>query len=94
MARSRSCIKQSLRGMLKQTVMQRRRETTYRMLAKRHAGLVPCYVCAEHVPLAFASLEHIVPLSRGGTDEMSNLAISHYRCNQLRGNALPIEVCA
>lgn len=29
-----------------------------------------------------ASLDHIVPLSKGGKHERSNLACSHLRCNQ------------
>lgn len=80
---------QHLRGMLKATIMQRRRETTYRMLAKRNGGQVPCFCCGRHVPPQHATLEHIIPRSRGGTDEMSNLSISHRFCNAKRGNAMP-----
>jgi 5-methylcytosine-specific restriction endonuclease McrA len=75
-----------LRGMCKRTIVQRRRETTYRMIAKKCAGKVPCFVCGEHVPYAGCTLEHIKPKSKGGTDDMSNLAISHFKCNQARGN--------
>ena len=31
-----------------------------------------------------ASLDHIVPLSKGGLHERSNLACSHLRCNQIK----------
>lgn len=32
------------------------------------------------------TLEHIVPRSHGGTDDPSNLAAAHLRCNRLRAN--------
>ena len=79
-------VSHQLRGMLKTTIMQRRRETVYRMLAKKHAGIVPCFVCGKHVPRPSATLEHVKPLSKGGTDDMSNLSISHAKCNHRRGN--------
>lgn len=67
-------------------IRKRRRQTLYRMLAKRHAGRVPCFCCGEHVPIEQATLEHILPLSQGGTDDMDNLAISHAKCNHRRGS--------
>ena len=33
-----------------------------------------------------ASLDHVVPLSQGGTHLMSNVRISHLECNVRRGN--------
>lgn len=68
-------------------VRQQRRETIYRMEKKRHYGKVPCFCCGAHVELCDATLEHRVPLSKGGTDDMNNLAISHGACNHARGNA-------
>jgi 5-methylcytosine-specific restriction endonuclease McrA len=47
-------------------------------------GVVPCWVCGEHVAHADATLEHIQPLSEGGNSHQENLAISHDRCNNLR----------
>lgn len=32
------------------------------------------------------SLDHLVPRSKGGTDEVGNLRPSHWRCNIARGN--------
>lgn len=43
-----------------------------------------CAYCgADGVPL---EKDHIVPRSRGGTDRVSNLAVSCRRCNQAKGN--------
>lgn len=76
----------SLRSRLEASVRAGRRETIYRMLAKKHDGTAPCFVCGKHVKEKNATLEHIIPKSKGGTDEMDNLSISHYQCNQRRGN--------
>ena len=68
-------------GMRFGSIRASRRSTIYRMLAKKHAGKVPCFVCGRHVREKNATLEHIKPKSKGGSDEMGNLAISHYQCN-------------
>lgn len=66
--------------------MNGRRETLYKFIGKKNNGTVPCFVCGKHVREKNATLEHIVPLSKGGTDDMDNLSISHYNCNQARSN--------
>lgn len=88
-AKGKRTVSRALKARLDRTILQRRRETIYRMLAKKHAGQVPCFCCGEHVAWADATVEHIVPRSKGGTDEMSNLSISHARCNLIRGDAMP-----
>lgn len=64
---------------------QSRRNQLY-IYFKKTKGWVPCYVCGLHVKAQDATLEHIKPLSRGGTDAWDNLAISHAHCNAERGN--------
>lgn len=56
-----------------------------------------CGLCAEVVdadllwpdPLS-ASLDHVVPLSLGGKHVLTNVQISHLRCNVAKGNRVPI----
>lgn len=48
--------------------------------------MVPCFVCKKHVKRAEATLEHIWPKALGGTNSGKNLAISHERCNTLKGH--------
>ncbi|HSW20120.1 MAG TPA: HNH endonuclease signature motif containing protein [Ramlibacter sp.] len=60
------------------------RTKIYRTVARQLHGLVPCWVCGEPVALADATLEHIKPLSEGGSSHQDNLAISHGRCNHER----------
>lgn len=50
-----------------------------------------CILCDEHLTLAEATLEHIVPVAHGGGDKVDNLAVSHAKCNSKRGT-LPINV--
>ena len=87
MGRKRRLMSPGLAARLEAGMRAKRRETLYRMLGRRNGGVVPCFVCGRHVEARVATLEHIVPLSKGGTDEMENLSISHHRCNQARGAA-------
>lgn len=74
-----------MRARQRRNLLRQRRRTIYRAKLKRHAGRCPCFVCGTHVQLIDATLEHIVPLARGGTDEMDNLDISHEECNRKKG---------
>jgi 5-methylcytosine-specific restriction endonuclease McrA len=56
----------------------------YRTVARQLHGSVPCWVCGVHVPPEEATLEHIQPLSEGGSSHVENLAISHAWCNHQR----------
>ena len=60
------------------------RDKIYKTVARQLHGLVPCWVCGQHVLPAAATLEHIVPLSEGGNSHQANLAISHEVCNGQR----------
>lgn len=53
-----------------------------------------CHVCGEPVDLSLprrsrwgATLDHVVPLVCGGTDDTSNLRLAHLACNSRRGTA-------
>ena len=60
------------------------RDKIYKTVARQLHGQVPCWVCGTHVVPADATLEHIKPLSEGGSSHADNLAISHDRCNNRR----------
>lgn len=60
------------------------RDKIYKTVARQLHGVVPCWVCGEHVLPAAATLEHIHPLSEGGSSHLENLAISHDVCNNQR----------
>ena len=60
------------------------RTKMYRTVARQLHGVVTCWVCGEHVLPEAATLEHILPLSEGGSSHQDNLAISHAQCNHQR----------
>lgn len=50
-----------------------------------------CHLCSEPVDMSAgyneklaATLDHLLPRSKGGTDEESNLRTSHRHCNSMR----------
>ena len=88
MARKTSYI---VKAMLKQNKLRNRKQTIYKFLSKKNNGTVPCYVCNRHVKEKNATLEHIIPLSLGGNDDLENLSISHFQCNQARGNNIDFK---
>jgi len=62
------------------------------LLRRRDGDL--CHLCGA--PMAFpvgtdprndwsATLDHLVPVAHGGTDELQNLKLAHYSCNVRRG---------
>lgn len=67
----------------------KRRRWVRNLLIEKHRGL--CHLCGELVDLRdetgprYASVDHIVPLSKGGADALANLALAHASCNQRKG---------
>lgn len=51
-----------------------------------------CYLCldkfSKHNP---PTVDHILPLSRGGGWELDNLALAHKSCNTFKGNRIFLE---
>ncbi len=45
-----------------------------------------CYLCGQIVPRNQLSLDHIIPLSKGGTHEPDNVALAHFSCNSSKGS--------
>jgi len=48
-----------------------------------------CSLCGDHITdMKDASVDHIIPKSRGGSDALDNLQIAHRSCNEQKGNRL------
>ncbi len=48
-------------------------------------GMV-CGICKGDIPnIADIDVDHIIPLSRGGTSDPDNLQVAHSRCNLQKG---------
>jgi hypothetical protein len=57
-----------------------------------------CQICMKKIDLAVRwpnrnsmSVDHIVPLSKGGTDEAANVRAAHLGCNSRRGNKQGVQ---
>lgn len=51
-----------------------------------------CGICGKPLDMENMSIDHIVPLNRGGTNDISNLRPTHLRCNMLKGNMTDEEL--
>ncbi len=58
---------------------------------QRDNGL--CKICGQLVERSKATLDHIIPLSKGGTHEPSNVQIAHGPCNSSKGAKLIQPLC-
>ena len=48
-----------------------------------------CELCGQQILLQNMTLDHIIPLSMGGKDDMENLQAACFACNQFKSNILP-----
>lgn len=66
------------------------RKWLHRTLIKKYSG--KCALCNESVLLKprghprVATIDHIVPVSRGGADHISNMQLACFECNEKKGN--------
>jgi hypothetical protein len=47
-----------------------------------------CYLCNEKMRYQEATIDHVIPLAKGGKDDMSNYKLTHSHCNLEKGNML------
>lgn len=47
-----------------------------------------CWLCGHPID-GLPSADHVIPRSKGGTDDIENLRPAHARCNYARGNRIP-----
>lgn len=52
-----------------------------------------CYWCNKPVPQRRRHIDHIIPLARGGADDVHNLCCSCATCNRKKNAKLPHEFC-
>jgi 5-methylcytosine-specific restriction endonuclease McrA len=71
-----------------------RRNRHRRIIAKDKPA---CHWCLEDIdyqadwlhPLAF-QIDHVIPLHKGGLDELSNIVAAHRRCNRAKSDKIPL----
>ncbi len=63
------------------------RAIRYKMLKGR--TFVKCHWCDTMIDLNTSTIEHIVPLDRGGLENANNRTLACKPCNEGRGNSMP-----
>lgn len=78
-------------GTLSMTVPTKRRGLSHRkeILLKRDGSA--CFFCGQEMSEEEMTIEHLVPLMRGGPNIDDNLALAHEACNQKAGAAPLVE---
>lgn len=47
-----------------------------------------CYLCNKPMCIEDFNIDHIIPVSKGGTNKQSNLAAVHPKCNQNKSDKI------
>lgn len=51
-----------------------------------------CYLCDKPIEkMKDITIDHWQPVSKGGSDDMENYRLAHFRCNRLKGDMTPQE---
>jgi len=59
-------------------------------LVEKQDGL--CAICNKKFhSMKDITFDHIIPISKGGDDEMTNFQLAHLSCNQTKANMTPEE---
>lgn len=50
-----------------------------------------CTICGRHIRFDVMTVDHIVPKSKGGTNDIKNLQLACHTCNLVKGAMMPVE---
>lgn len=64
-------------------------DTEKRTVYERYHGR--CVYCGELVRISYMSIDHKVPLSKGGTNTLGNLQLTCRTCNRIKADVPPEE---
>lgn len=51
-----------------------------------------CYLCGQYLSVHDLTVDHVVPLSRGGSHTLENIKPAHKVCNSRKGDRLLSEI--
>lgn len=65
----------------------RQRNARNLILALAHRDGFTCSLCGEPMPdVSDIEVDHVIQVSKGGSDDPENLKLAHSRCNAKKGN--------
>lgn len=79
----------------KRSPRRQKREDIFRLrgirssILKRQKNI--CFWCESELSFSNSSLDHVIPLSRGGSYGLDNLVTSCLTCNNVRGDVLTVD---
>ena len=76
-------------GIVRGILRMNKHQNWLKTRTKMQNGL--CFYCGKPMK-DDRTLDHYIPLSRGGGDEFENTRAAHERCNHDKGNKLPEEL--
>jgi len=59
---------------------------------KQQVGKGVCYHCGQKFPRENLTMDHLIPLSRGGKTNKKNIVVSCKQCNSLKKNLTVAEL--
>ena len=59
---------------------------------RQEIGKGVCYHCEQIIPREELTMDHLIPISRGGKSNKKNLVVSCKRCNSLKKNLTVAEL--
>ena len=70
-------------------VICKRRANTRNMRQAILRKIKNCHWCGAHLTIDTSTVEHIIPLARGGLENASNRTLACPKCNHSRGSNMP-----
>jgi 5-methylcytosine-specific restriction protein A len=59
---------------------------------KQQVGRGVCYYCGEKFPKQVLTMDHVLPIARGGKTSKKNCVVCCKNCNTKKGHHLPVEL--
>ncbi len=59
---------------------------------KQQLGQGRCYYCEQRFKPSELTMDHVLPIARGGTSDKKNCVTSCKECNTKKGHKLPVEM--
>lgn len=59
---------------------------------KQRLGIGDCYYCGQKFTKSQLTMDHIVPVARGGKTSKNNCVVCCKECNNKKGHHMPVEI--